>query len=258
VVLDPKVTEANLATIRSLGATVNLVDEADGNGGYLLARLARVREIRAQDRDCYWTNQYGSSTNPDAHYYGTGLEIVLAAPHADAIMVPCSTGGTVAGIAARVRAAGLNTEVVPVDIPGSHAVQHGVGRRYLSGIGSARASAFVHADERARTMIVEDAMAIATCRAFERDAGISVGGSSGAAILAALRWLQGRRSGRHVVVVCPDGGASYDFSDAGLARIGIDQIPSLAAFLDDFSLGAPPERARTRVGSGPKSLERRR
>jgi cysteine synthase A len=250
VVLDPKVTDANLAKVRALGAAVEIVADADEHGGYLLARLARVRRMLAEDPESYWTNQYGSPANPEAHYYGTGLEIVLASPDADAIMVPCSTGGTVAGIAARVRASGLNIQVIPVDIPGSYALRAGCGDRYLTGIGSARSSSFLSAEDRRGALIVEDGFAIAACRALERQAGISVGGSSGAAVVAALRWLVGRPSGRRVVVVCPDGGAGYDFSDAGIRRLGIECLPPLPLALDDTDLAV----ARTRPLTSAKTF----
>jgi cysteine synthase len=242
VVLDPKAAAANVAKIQAAGAIVERVDSIDENGGYLLARLERVAALLAENPGSFWTNQYGSAANPDAHYHGTGLEIVLAAPGADAIMVPCSTGGTAAGIAARVRAAGVPAEVVPVDIPGSHALRHGEGQRLLTGIGSAQCTVFIRARDRARALIVEDELAIAACRAIERDVGLSVGGSSGAAFVAALRWLDGRRAGRTVVVVCPDGGSAYDFSDAALERMGILGPASLAGLLDDLYLpgSVPP------------------
>lgn len=238
VVLDPKASTVNVERIQDAGAAVEMVEEVDVNGGYLLARLKRVDELVREDPNRWWTNQYGSPANPDAHYYGTGMEIVLAIPEADAIMVPCSTGGTAAGIAARVRAAGVRTKVIPVDIPGSHAVRQGDGRRVLTGIGSAQSSVFVRPEEREYALIVEDELAIAACRTIESQIGISVGGSSGAAFVAALRWLNGRRAGRTVTVVCPDSGAAYDFSDPALARMGITQLPSLASLLEDIYVPA--------------------
>ncbi|HEU0250430.1 MAG TPA: pyridoxal-phosphate dependent enzyme [Solirubrobacteraceae bacterium] len=236
VVLDPNASARNVERVLQAGARVECVSEVDENGGYLLARLERVQDLLGEDDNRIWTNQYGSPANPDAHYYGTGMEIVVGAPEADAIMVPCSTGGTAAGIAARVRASGVPARVVPVDIPGSHALRDGHGRRLLTGIGSAQCSVFVRAQERDRALIVSDELAIAACRTLEEQTALSVGGSSGAALIAALRWLDGRPPGQTVVVVCPDGGGAYDFGDAALARLGLSHLPSLSELLDDLYL----------------------
>lgn len=236
VVLDPNASALNVERVERAGARVERVSGVDENGGYLLARLQRVRELLAEDGSRVWTNQYGSPANPDAHYYGTGMEIVLGAPEADAIMVPCSTGGTAGGIAARVLASGAPAQVIPVDIPGSHALREGHGRRLLTGIGSAQCSVFVRADERERASIVPDELAVAACRTLERETAISVGGSSGAALVAALRWLDGRPQRRTVVVVCPDGGGAYDFRDRALASKGMLPLPDLADLVDDIYL----------------------
>jgi cysteine synthase A len=236
VVADPKTTGANLEKLTVAGARIELVSQADANGSYLQARLERVCELRRELSGALWLNQYGSAANPEIHYFSTGPEIVAAAPEADAIFVACSTGGTVAGIAARVRAAGLTTVVVPVDVPGSSAVCEGRGTRVLPGIGSPLKSVFIGPEERRRVAIVDDLEAIAACRLLELELGISVGGSSGAAFVAALEWLQEAPRGRTVVVLCADGGENYDFDDLALRREGIESLPSLTHLVEDLSL----------------------
>src|SRR5947209_3456946 len=57
-VVDPKTTHENLRKMRSFGAHIELVDKPDDNGGYLLSRLARVRELCASSDRCVWTDQY--------------------------------------------------------------------------------------------------------------------------------------------------------------------------------------------------------
>jgi N-(2-amino-2-carboxyethyl)-L-glutamate synthase len=44
-VIDPKTTQENIAKMRALGAEIDMVEQHDVNGGYLLSRLARVRDI---------------------------------------------------------------------------------------------------------------------------------------------------------------------------------------------------------------------
>ncbi|HKO38996.1 MAG TPA: pyridoxal-phosphate dependent enzyme [Solirubrobacterales bacterium] len=235
VVADPKTTEANMEKLTKAGVRVEVVSRVDPDGSYLRSRLERVQEICREEPRALWLNQYESQANPEIHYFSTGPEIVAAAPGADAIFVACSTGGTVSGIAARVRAAGLATVVVPVDVPGSNAVRNGDGVRILPGIGSPLRSAFIRPDERRHAAVVDDREAIAACRLLDHTVDISVGGSSGAAFVAALRWLRDEPRGRTVVVVCADGGENYDFSDAALRQEGIEELPSLLHLVEDVS-----------------------
>jgi cysteine synthase len=236
VVLDPLVTPINQERIHTAGAGIEMVDVADANGNYLPARLARVAELQ-REYNAWWPNQYGSPANPEAHYHGTGAEICTALPEADAIFVPTSTGGTAAGIAQRVRAASLPTQVIPVDVPGSRALVDGRGRRLLPGVGSARRSEFVEPTELRRAMIVADERGIAASLALAEQTGTSIGGSSGVALVAALEWLADRRPST-VVVVCADAASNYDFSAATLARDGV-VLPSLAGLVDDFYIPGP-------------------
>jgi cysteine synthase len=243
LIADPKTTPANLEKIHAAGAKVEVVQNADANGGYLEARIARVKELLELIPGSVWPNQYRSASNPAIHYWQTGPEIVSAAPEADAIFVACSTGGTAAGIAERVRAAGVRALVVPVDVPGSHALCPGEGTRVLTGIGSALRSRFIGPEERARACFVDDLEAIAACRLLEAQVGIGVGGSSGAGFVGALRWLGSQASPKTVVVLCADGAQNYDFSERGLRGLGIACLPELDPLLDDLAAcpgQAPP------------------
>lgn len=232
VVVDPKTTGANLAAIEAAGGSLEMVHEADATGGYLSARLKRVQELLDEIDGSAWTNQYTSPANPEAHYYGTGLEIVRSVPTAGAVFVACSTGGTYAGVRARVRASGLPIKVIPVDVPGSAALHEAAGKRLLTGIGSSVPSAFVSPADAQTAHFVDDLDAIAACRALDA-LGISVGGSSGAAFCAAVDWFEGHAEADTAVVICPDAGAGYDFSDAWLHAQGVtDPLPARWSSLD--------------------------
>src|SRR5215471_15865521 len=97
-VSDPRVTPENLARIRRLGAGVEIVEDRDETGGYLLTRLRRARAI-AEREGAVWLNQYGNAGNPDAHYRTTAPELWSQMEgQLDVVFIPASTGGTLAGI----------------------------------------------------------------------------------------------------------------------------------------------------------------
>lgn len=70
-VIDPKTTPENVARLRQLGARLELVAKPDPAGGYLLARIARVRELCTGSSAHVWPDQYGNPANPRAHEQGT-------------------------------------------------------------------------------------------------------------------------------------------------------------------------------------------
>lgn len=57
-IVDPKTTPENIAKMRALGARIELVDQPDETGGYLLSRLERVREHCRRSDAYVWPDQY--------------------------------------------------------------------------------------------------------------------------------------------------------------------------------------------------------
>ena len=239
-VLDPRVTAENLRRLRDLGAETVMVEEPDAAGGYLLTRLARIREMLAEDPGLLWTNQYGSAANPGAHYSGTGPELYQQMGHrVDVVFVAVSTGGTLAGIGRFFRETSPKTRVIAVDARGSAALGGAPGKRRLVGIGSSRLSEFLDARLYDEHIYVEDCEAFAFCRALEASTGIAVGGSSGACLAACARYLQAHRGIERAVCLCADRGEHYAssiFSDSWLAQHGLEIAPRHLGPVSDIYL----------------------
>jgi len=225
-VVDPRITAENMRRLHSLGAETHMVEATDETGGYLLTRLARVREMLADDPGLLWTNQYSNAANPQAHYQGTGPEILRQMAHrVDAVFVAVSTGGTLAGIGRYLREASPQTRIIAVDARGSVALGGSPGARKLTGMGSSRPSEFVTPDLYDELVYVGDHEAFSFCRALDAATGLKVGGSSGACLAACARYLQFHRKVERAVCICADRGEQYAssiFSDAWLAQNGLE------------------------------------
>jgi 2,3-diaminopropionate biosynthesis protein SbnA len=225
-VIDPKTTPENVTRLRRLGARIELVDTADEAGGYLLARIERVRQLCASSPAFVWPDQYANPANPRAHELGTGPELVEQLTGGlDAVFVAVSTGGTLAGLARFLRRERPGTRIIAVDAYGSVALGGHPGPRLLTGIGASRASAFVSAELYDERVFVRDAEAFAFCRALASATGLAVGGSSGATLAACAHVLARDPDYERVVCLCADRGQSYGstiYSDGWLARHGID------------------------------------
>ena len=212
-VVDPKITGENLARLRTLGARIECVQSPDEAGCYLSSRLARVQELRESSAAFVWPDQYSNPAGPRAHELGTGPELLeQVRGHLDAIFVPVSTGGTLAGLARCLRRESPETRIVAVDARGSVALGGRPGPRLLTGVGAGRRSSFVTTD-------------LAFCRALAAGTGIRVGGSSGATLAACGHTLAAHPDIGRVVCICPDRGEAYAstiYDDGWLMRHGIE------------------------------------
>jgi N-(2-amino-2-carboxyethyl)-L-glutamate synthase len=224
-IVDPKTTQENLAKMQALGAVIELVDQPDANGGYLLSRLVRVQEFCQLSDKYVWTDQYSNAANPHIHYTSTGPEIYCQLNgKVDAVFAAVSTGGTLAGIGRFFRQVSPTTRIIGVDARGSVVFGTPPGPRKLTGIGSSRHSSFLSKEMYDTHLLVGDEEAFAFCHALHAATGIKVGGSSGAVLAACASYLHTHPEMEHVVCICADNGENYTssiFNDQWLQQHGI-------------------------------------
>lgn len=223
-VVDPRASRRNLDEMAALAATLERVDAPDAHGGYLRARIRRVRELLASDPTCVWPDQYRNPANPRVHREQTGPEILRhGSGRPDAVFVAVSTGGTLAGVAQYLRMVAPGCRVVGVDVRGSVVLGGPPGRRRLTGIGAGRPSDFARPGDGDQVRHLSDAEAVAACRLLRERTGVGVGGSSGAVLAAAARYLTERPEVERVVCLCADGADRYEdtlYSGAWLREHG--------------------------------------
>lgn len=210
-IVDPKTTQENISKMEALGAKIDLVHQADVNGGYLLSRLARVQELCKRNREYVWTNQYANMANPDIHYKSTGPEIYQQMnSRVDVIFAPVSTGGTLAGIGRYLRQMNPSVTIVGVDAYGSVVFGAPPAARRLTGIGSSRRSNFITRETYDSAIHVRDEEAFAFCHALYEKTSLKLGGSSGCVLSACTRFLAEHPKMQNVVCVCADSGENYN------------------------------------------------
>lgn len=219
-ITDPRVTEPNLRRMGELGATVEIMHEKDETGGYLLSRIRRAQAIAEGSAATVWVNQYSNPDNARSHELGIAPELVRQLRgDIGTIFVSASTGGTLAGVGRHLRQHVPAATVVAVDGEGSLLFGGAAGPRLVNGLGSSRPSDFLHRHLFDAVETVSAGEAFRCCRLLADMHGVRVGGSSGAAIAAALAWTQRRGPAAPVVCICPDHGSHYEdtlFSDEWL------------------------------------------
>jgi len=225
-VVDPKTTPENIDTMRLLGAQIEMVEQLDRNGSYLLTRLEHIHRLCQSSSKYIWSNQYENTANPHIHYTQTGPEIYRQMHgEVDAIFVAVSTGGTLAGISRYFREVSPRTRIIGVDARGSVIFGAPPAPRKLTGIGSSRTSSFFQPEHYDAYCIVDDEEAFAFCRKLHDETALKVGGSSGAVLAACTQYLKEHLEIQRSVCLCPDTGENYTssiFSDEWLSQQHLD------------------------------------
>ncbi len=240
VVVDPKVTQANLKILRTYGADIDMVSTPDAQTGeYLAARRQRVAQLVASLPGAVNLNQYTNPGNPAAHQKGTVAEILDGLHNrVDWLVLAISTCGSLKGARLAVRERGLSTRILAVDAAGSVIFgQRGI--RLLPGHGAGIVPEHMAPDLADASALVTDAQCVAGCRALVAREAVLAGASSGGIVWAVQRLLPSFPAGTRVAAILPDRGERYldtVYDDAWCER-HFGNVPSLAA--PDTSLRHP-------------------
>ncbi|EJX18940.1 pyridoxal-phosphate dependent enzyme [Staphylococcus sp. OJ82] len=209
-VVDPKISETNLKIIKSYGANIDMVNEADENGGYLMTRIQRVRELLDSTDNAYWINQYANELNWKAHYHGAGAEIVeqIETP-IDYFIAPVSTTGIIMGMSRKIKEYHPNAHIIAVDAKGSVIFGETPKDRELPGIGASRVPEILNKEEIDQVVHVDDYQSALGCKRLVDYEGIFAGGSTGSIISAIEKVINSIAKDKTIVTILPDRGDRY-------------------------------------------------
>ena len=158
----------------------------------------------------FMAQQFENFANSLKHYETTANEIYEDIKDLDVFVAGVGTGGTVSGIAKRLKELNPHIKVVAVEPksspvisggnPGAHKIQ-GIGAGFIPGIYEGK-----YVDE---VMTVDDNDAIRTAVEFAEKESVLIGISSGAAVYAAMEIAKTIGAGKKVLAIAPDGGEKY-------------------------------------------------
>jgi cysteine synthase A len=207
LLMPSSVDEPTKRYIRELGAIVDEIPTSDQK--LRLERLSQIKaDYEARGFEVTWVAQYENRNNPVA--YWTFAELLASElDRIDLLVGPVGTGGSSLGTATYLRGSGFpQLKLVGVDACGSVNFDHAHTPFLMGGLGSTRPMKNVVPDEYDFVHWVDDTTAFATALALF-DNGIPVGGSSGAAYVAA-RYEADRHPDQTVVVILPDHARRYE------------------------------------------------
>lgn len=187
--------------IRAWGADLVLTDK-----GYQNSHIDAAEELCGRDPDKYfYFNQNGEIGNVEAHYEGTGKEIVkqMEGQSVDFFVAGFGTGGTLMGVARALRENYTLSKIVGVQ-PAT-ALSRIEGLLHLDGSYVPPLWDDSCTDE---MMSITDEEAMESTRRLALEEGIFAGVSSGANLAAALK-IGDRLESGNIVFICGDRGERY-------------------------------------------------
>ncbi|MFH1787079.1 MAG: cysteine synthase family protein [archaeon] len=184
--------------LQAHGAEIILTPESEGmNGAEDLAK-----EL-ARDTDRYFMpNQFANSANVNAHYEGTGKELLRQVPDVTHFVAGMGTGGTLMGAGRRLKEYNSKIKVIGVE-PHKETPIQGLKNMEISYVPE-----IFDRSKLDETIVVRREHAFGMARALAREEGLLVGMSSGAAMHAAVEVAKRVETGS-IVVLFPDGGEKY-------------------------------------------------
>ncbi|KAL8424434.1 hypothetical protein Efla_001036 [Eimeria flavescens] len=162
-------------------------------------------------------DQYRNPANPLSHFYGTGTELLYqSGEKLDMVVIGAGTGGSLTGIAKRIKMALPNCVIVAVDPEGSILADptSPPGKPYLvEGIGYDFVPTVLDRAVADIWVRVNDAESLLCSRLLIRHEGMLVGGSAGAALAGALKAIEQKGwrddSSKRIAIILPDGSRNY-------------------------------------------------
>lgn len=208
-VMPDKMSADKIRLLKAYGAEVvitptNVPPDSPESYNGVADRLAR--EIPGAWRP----NQFGNLANPRAHFEGTGPEIwVQTEGRVSAFVAGAGTGGTLSGVGRYLKEQNPGIRVIGADIEGS-VLSGGIPRPWkVEGIGEDFVPRTLNAQVVDEWIRISDGESFAAARRVAREEGLLLGGSSGTALAAALKYAQRGTPDDVIVVLCPDTGRNY-------------------------------------------------
>jgi cystathionine beta-synthase len=205
-VLPDKMSGEKIRLLKAYGAEIVITptsvppDSPESYNG-VADRLAR--EIPGAWRP----NQFANLANPEVHYRTTGPEIwEQSGGRVTVFVAGIGTGGTISGVGRYLKERNPSVRIVGADPEGSILSGDSPKPWKVEGIGEDFVPKTLNGQVVDDWVRVGDAESFQVARDLARREGLLVGGSSGTAVAAALRYARRLTADDVVVVLCPDTG----------------------------------------------------
>lgn len=207
IVMPEDMASARQTMLRAYGTEIVLTPAHLGMRG----AVEEAERILSKTEGAFMPRQFENMENPASHSETTAEEIwASCGGTVDAVVIGVGTGGTLTGVAKRLRERNRSLRVVAVE-PRSSAVLSGgkPGLHAIQGLGAGFVPLTLERSLVDEVISVSDLDAERMTTRLAREEGLLVGPSSGANVHAALKVAREMRSQQRVVTILCDTGERY-------------------------------------------------
>ena len=210
ITMPEKMSKEKEVVLKALGATIYRTpteaawDDPDSH-------ISLAKRLNQEIPNSHILDQYSNSANPDAHYQYTAQEIIDdLGSKLKMIVAGAGTGGTISGIARRIKEYNPEIQIIGVDPEGS--ILGGgteVSSYHVEGIGYDFFPEVLDNSLIDKYIKSNDSDSLLMARKLIKEEGLLCGGSSGAAVWAALEVAKDLSSDEACLVILPDSIRNY-------------------------------------------------
>lgn len=210
IVMPDKMSQEKELILKSLGAKI-IRTPAAAPSEHPESHISVAAKLQKETSRSHILDQYSNPHNFMAHYKGTAEEILKDLNNqVDMVVAGAGTGGTLTGLAKRLKETCPDCEIIGVDPAGSIlAGEEPVSPYEVEGIGYDFIPENLDRSLVTKWVKTHDKEAFETALLAIKEEGLLCGGSSGSALWAALKEAKRLTASQNCVVVLPDGIRNY-------------------------------------------------
>jgi cysteine synthase len=210
ITMPEKMSQEKQSVLERLGATIYRTP-SDAASHDPESHISLAQRLQKKIPNAHILDQYANPNNPNAHYKITAQEIIDDfGQELNMVVAGVGTGGTITGIAKRLKEYNPQIKIIGVDPEGSILGGGTEVKSYqVEGIGYDFFPEVLNNNLIDGYIKTNDADSFRTARQLIQEEGLLVGGSSGAAMWGALQAAKTLGQGKKCLVILPDSIRNY-------------------------------------------------
>ena len=210
ITMPEKMSKEKQIALEALGAEI-IRTPTEAKSSDPESHISVAKKLHNEIENSHILDQYSNPSNPEAHYYGTAEEIIKDFNNnLDMVVISVGTGGTITGIAKRLKEEMPKIKIIGADPEGSilgggdkvsSYLVEGIGYDFIPDVLD---NSLI--DEYIKT---KDEESFIMARRLIKEEGLLCGGSCGATMVAALKAASKLKNGQNCLVILADGIRNY-------------------------------------------------
>tara|TARA_X000001036_G_scaffold188797_1_gene177998 strand:- start:2605 stop:3561 length:957 start_codon:yes stop_codon:yes gene_type:complete len=210
ITMPEKMSKEKEVVLKALGAEiVRTPTEAAWDSDE--SHIGIAKKLNNEIENSHILDQYANPANPDIHYNTTAVEIINDLDgKIDMVVMGVGTGGTITGVAKKLKEFNPNIKIIGVDPFGSILGGGTEIHSYkIEGIGYDFFPDVLDNNLIDEYIKVDDKNSFQTAKKLIKEEGLFIGGSSGSAVWAGLQAAKQLKKNQNCLIILPDSIRNY-------------------------------------------------